>query len=148
MRQLWLAAAAACAAAGFAGSASGQVNTMPGQVVGTGVDLGLRPVGEQLPRAGQPVGQPINLPQDSAMMRRYDPTRPYDVFKGTGIRPDQVVAPVTSDFGDKNAFEKMYDKVKYALGISSQPDLRVPNYTPGIGRRNRERAEQRMWRRD
>ncbi len=28
------------------------------------------------------------------MMRPYDPTRPYDVFKGSNINPNQVVAPL------------------------------------------------------
>jgi hypothetical protein len=140
MRQLLLAAVAVCAAT----AAFGQVNTMPGQVVGTGVTT---PVGQQIPRAGAPVGQPLNLPADSPNLRRYDPNRPYDVFKGTNLSVDQLAAPIPGA-GDQSALSKLYDKLKSVVGMTKPGEMRAPNYTPGIGRRNRERAEQRMWRRD
>jgi hypothetical protein len=143
MRQ-FIVGAAVCL---FAGIADAQVNTMPGQVVGTTVNFNTNRVGQQLPRVGAPVGQPLNIPADSPLIRRYDPNRPFDVFKGTNISPNQVVAPIVG-VGDQSAFEKLYDKLKSIVGLNKQTDLRAPFYTPGIGRRNRERAEQRMWRRD
>ena len=145
MRQLWLAAGAVCA---LAGVANGQVNTMPGQVVGTTVNFNAtNPVGTKIPRAGTPVGQPINMPAETPLLRRYDPNRPYDVFKGTNLSTSQLVAPVVG-YGDQSALEKFYDKLKGIVGLAKPADLRAPNYTPGIGRRNRERAEERMWRRN
>jgi hypothetical protein len=148
MRQLWLAAGAVCALAGFATPASGQVNTMPGQVVGTTVNFNnLNPVGTRLPRVGTPVGQPLNMPADTPLLRRLDPSRPYDVFKGTNLSPSQLAAPIVG-IGDQSALERFYDKLKSIVGLAKPADLRVPNYTPGIGRRNRERAEERLWRRD
>ncbi len=145
MRQLLLAVGAVCAAAGFAGTALGQANTMPGQIVGKGFTTA--PVGQQVPKAGSPVGQPLNIPADSPNLRRYDPNRPYDVFKGTNLSANQLVAPIPG-VGDQNAFERLYDKLKSVVGMSKPGEMRAPNYTPGIGRRNRERADDRMWRRD
>jgi hypothetical protein len=148
MRQLWLAAGAVCALAGFANPASGQVNTMPGQVVGTTVNFNnLTPVGQKLPRVGTPVGQPLNMPAETPLLRRYDPNRPYDVLKGTNLSTSQIAAPVVG-IGDQSALEKFYDKLKGIIGLAKPGEFRAPNYTPGIGRRNRERAEERMWRRD
>jgi hypothetical protein len=165
MRRL-LAAAAVGAAAGTAaaqfGTATGGVNTtragggatasMPGQVVGSGFNLSgsaPKPVGTQLPPAAGPLSRP------------YDPTKPLDVFKGTGIDPKSVVTPITPlspypntpPLVEKNLVDRLYDKLDSALHVSffSKPPAPVakpPNVTPGIFRRNRERAEERMWRRD
>ena len=54
---------------------------------------------------------------------------------------------------EKNLVDRLYDKLDAALHVSffSKPPAPVakpPNVTPGIFRRNRERAEERMWRRD
>jgi hypothetical protein len=148
MRQLALAAGAVCALVGVATPVVAQGTTMPGQVVGTGYSLS--PVGSQLPKAAPSVGTPIGSPFGSAAMRPYDPSRPYDVFKGTNIDPRNVAAPVVG-FGDQSAISKFYDKLKAVVGIapSGPPSMAaVPGYTPGIGRRNRERAEKRLWRPD
>jgi hypothetical protein len=140
MRLLLLAVGAVCAAT----AAFGQNTSMPGQIVGTGVTA---PVGQQVPKAAAPAGQPLNLPADSPNLRRYDPNRPYDVFKGTNLNVNQLVAPIPGA-GDQSTFDRLYEKLKSVVGKSKPAELRAPNYTPGIGRRNRERAEQRMWRRD
>jgi hypothetical protein len=148
MRQLALAAGVVCALAGFAGRAAAQGTTMPGQIVGTGYSL--TPVGTRLPKAAPSVGQPIGSPFQNQATRPYDPSRPYDAFKGTNIDPRNIAAPVVA-FGDQSAFSKFYDKLKAVVGIapSGPPSMAaVPGYTPGIGRRNRERAERRMWRPD
>jgi hypothetical protein len=120
---------------------------MPGQVVGSGFDLAgsaPRPVGGTLP----PVGD--------STMRRYDPNRPLDAFKGTGIDPRNVIAPISAfppvPGPDKNLIDRLYDKLDAALSFSflrtPTPVAQPPNVTPGIFRRNRERVDARMWRRD
>lgn len=162
MRRL-LAVAALGAAAGTAPAQSGTVTggvtttrlggggapaSMPGQVVGSGFNLAgsaPQPVGKMLPPAGDPLSRP------------YDPSRPLDVFKGTGISPNQVIAPITAfppvPGPDKNLIDRLYDKLDAALNVNffarkPEPVAAPPNVTPGIFRRNRERVQERMWRRD
>jgi hypothetical protein len=146
MRQLLLAAGVLCAAGVLAHWASAQnQNAMPGQMVGSGFQFNA--VGTQFPQAGSKVGQPVNLPPDTPLMRRANPSDPFDVFRGTKLDPKSVAAPFPG--GDKNALERFYDKLKSAVGLSTQPSLPPPQMvTPGIFRRNRERAQERMWRRD
>jgi hypothetical protein len=123
---------------------------MPGQVVGTGVNGNFAPVGQQVKKAVPAAGQPINLPADSGSMRRYDPSRPYDVFKGTNLSPSQVVAPAAG-VGDQNLLEKLYGKLKSVVGLApAGQQVQAPRstYFPSLTRRNRERAEARRWMRD
>ncbi|MBA4065862.1 MAG: hypothetical protein C0501_19515 [Isosphaera sp.] len=144
MRQLALAAGAACALAGLAAA---QGPAMPGQVVGSG--YAVNPVGGAVPKAAPTAGRPVNLPAESAMLRRQDPSRPLDALRGSSLDPSQVVAPVPGA-GDQNLLSKLYDKLR---GVVS-PRMTEPNepgrstYFPSLSRRNRERAEERMWRRD
>ena len=142
MRQLVLAAGAVCAAAVGAGRADAQGTTMPGQMVGTGLTYNLSPVGSQLGRAAPPAGEPINIPADSPLMRRYDPNNPYAALEGTSLTRDQIVVPLGTELS-------MMDKLKSLIGmtkvVQTQPQS---GYFPSLTRRNRERAEQRMWRRD
>lgn len=141
MRQLVLAAGAVCAAGWLAVRVAGQGPAMPGQVIGTGYNL--PQVGNRLPAAGQKVGTAPN----NAMMRPYDPARPLDQLQGTNIDPATVLAPVAG-FGDQSGLDKFYAKLKSMVGVSPRVGPTRPNVTPGIFRRNRERAEERMWRRD
>ena len=145
MRQLVLTAGTLCAAAALAHWASAQNQVMPGQVVGT--TLNANPVGTRFPEAAPKVGQPVNLPPDTPLMRRYDPNKPLDVFKGTTLSPSQLVAPAPG-IGDQSALARFYDKLKASVGLSTRSVAPPPNVTPGIFRRNRERARERMWRWD
>lgn len=147
MRQLLLAAGVLCAGGAAAHLATAQNNeVMPGQVVSTINNF--QTVGTRFPQVGERVGQPINMPEDTPLMRRYDPSRPFDAFKGTHIDKNMVVAPVPIIAGDQNLLERFYDKLKSVVGISTKTLPPPPNVTPGIFRRNRERAQERMWRRD
>ena len=155
MRRLLLAVGVACAAAGTAGAqgsmtaggnavmpASGNA-VMPGQSVGTGFSL--PGVGKQIPKAAPAAGNPIG----TALTRPYDPARPLDAFKGTGLDPKSIVAPVTSmGSAEPNVLDRLYQKLGSVVGFQKPSDPPRMNYTPGIARRNRERAEARMWRRD
>jgi hypothetical protein len=161
MRHL-LVLAALGAAAGTASAQSGTVTggvsttragsgvpaSMPGQVVGSGFNLAgsaPQPVGKMLPPAADP------------LMRPYDPSRPLEMFKGTGISPNQVIAPISAfpplPGQEKNLIDRLYDRLDSALNVnffSRAPEPVAPpmNVTPGIFRRNRERLADRMWRRD
>ena len=126
--------------AGFDGQA------MPGQAIGTGFQL--PQVGT---RAGAPVGKPINVPDDNPMMRRYDPSKPYDVFKGTGLDPKNLVTPIaeTGQPGnDLNLMQRLYRTIGTNVGFFEPPAADRKMVTPGIFRRNRERAAERAFRRD
>jgi len=145
MRQLLWAAGVACAVGAFAQQANAQT-TMPGQVVGTSYNLS--GVGQQLPKAAPAAGQPINLPAESPLMRRADLTRPLDAFKGTNLNASQIAAPVMG-IGDQTILDRLYDKVKSAVGYTKPIELQQQStYFPSLTRRNRERNEAKMWRRD
>lgn len=163
MRHL-LALAAVAAGAGAvlaqSGTVTGGVSTtkagggatpsMPGQVVGTGFG-GLsgsspQPVGTKLPTVGDPLTRP------------YDPARPLDALKGTGLNPKSVIAPISAfptgptPGPEKNLIDRLYDKLDSALSFritrTPEPVAAPMNVTPGIFRRNRERTADKMWRRD
>jgi hypothetical protein len=167
MRRL-LAVAALGAAAGTATAQSGTVtggvtttrtgngSAMPGQVVGNGFNLAgsaPQPVGTPLPPAGSPL-PPAGTPNS----RPYDPNRPLDVFRGTGINPTQMIAPVPNfpplPGQEKNLIDRLYDRLDAVFSYNpfaartAEPPPRPMNVTPGIFRRNRERFDDRMWRRD
>lgn len=160
MRRVLAAAAVVCAAGSAAaqfGTATGGFSTskagggvpasMPGQVVGSGFNLAgsaPQPVGKQLPLVGDSQGRP------------YDPSKPLDQLNGTGINPRNVIAPISAfppvQGPDKNLIDRLYDKLDSALAFkfsrTPEPVARPANVTPGIFRRNRERFDDRMWRRD
>ena len=150
MRRLWLAAGVVCAAAGLAHWASAQ-NAMPGQMVGTGIAT-FNTVGTPISKAAPPAGKPLNVPDDTPMMFRYDPNNPLAGFKGNGstIDTSMLVAPVPG-IGDQSAIGRFYDKVKSAVGLGAKSVAPQQTVTPGIFRRNRERhnqMNQMLWRRD
>ncbi|HSQ56163.1 MAG TPA: hypothetical protein VLM40_10520 [Gemmata sp.] len=147
MRQFALAMGTVCAVAGFASTAHAQVNSMPGQVISPTINYSPGAIGREIPRVGKPAGQPLNMPADTPLLRRYDPNRPYDVFKGTDLDPNQVVAPIVG-IGDQSKISKLYDKLASIVGFARPGQYRAPNYTPGIVRRAHERVDQRLWRRD
>jgi hypothetical protein len=157
MRRL-LAVAALGAAAGTATAQSGTVSggvtrtgggpAMPGQVVGSGYNLAgsaPQPVGTPQPPVGTPGG------------KAYDPNRPLDVFRGTGLDTSKMVAPISAfpplPGQEKNLIDRLYDKLDAVFSYNpfaraTEPLPRPMNVTPGIFRRNRERFDDRMWRRD
>ena len=154
MRQLALAFGVLCAAA-VAHRAGAQNPTqnppqtnplMQGQVVGTVVKF--NPVGTTLPQAGARVGQPLNMPAESPLMRRADLSKPFDAFRGTNLSPSNVVAPVPG-LSNATSLERFYEKMKASIGLGTKPAMPAPpTVTPGIFRRNRERAKEQMWWRD
>ncbi len=118
---------------------------MPGQIVG-GYRGQVAPVGKQQPAAAPQAGQSIT---GNAMQRPYDPARPFDSLKGTGIDPKNVLAPLTGPDGKPvatpDALDKLTERIKAFFGVNQPPPR--PPYTPGIARRTRDRNDH-MWRRD
>lgn len=156
MRRFLIAAGVACAVL-LNSHVGAQLNTtssdpglsMPGQAVSTYRGGPVAPVGQRLPAAAPPAGQPIA--NANAMQRPYDPNRPYDAFKGTNIDPNSVVAPLVGadglPIGPPDVLDKLSDRIRAFFG-TLKPNPPRPPYAPGISRRNRERAQQMMWRRD
>lgn len=154
MRRTGVAVAVALLTGGVAagqlgppGSTNNLTPAMPGQVVGNAINL---------KAAGAPVSQAVPSRADikkleSPTMRAYDPSKPYDVFRGTNIDPTSVVAPVPNvpGSGEPNMLQRLYTKLGTVTGFitPSAPPTRT-TYTPGISRRNKERAMQRTWRKD
>src|SRR5687768_3107530 len=93
-----LGAAATTAAAqsgtvtgGVTNTRTGNGSAMPGQVVGSGFNL----AGSAPQSVGQPVG--TSQPQVGTQISRpYDPSRPLDMFRGTGLNPNQAIAPISA----------------------------------------------------
>ena len=144
--RLVLAAGVACA---VAGAAAGQ-NAMPGQEVGSGFQL--KPAGQAVSKVGKPVGGP---PAGGLMAKPYDPSKPYDPLKQAGLDPNSVVAPLSAypqlPGAEPDLVDRLYAKFGTALGLFPKAPPPPPkNPTPGIFRRDRERAEKQraMWRRD
>jgi 3-hydroxyisobutyrate dehydrogenase-like beta-hydroxyacid dehydrogenase len=123
--------------------ADAQVNTMPGQPVGSGYGLGT--VGQPISKAAPQAGHAVKLPANTAMRRSYDPNRPLDSLNGTSLSREQVIAPVTTPASNLSVLSK----VKAVLGFE-KPAAPVPHttYFPSLSRRNRERNEAKQWRRD
>jgi hypothetical protein len=155
MRRLGVAVAA-CAFGLLAGTAGGQSSAttnpkdqppaaMPGQVVGT--PLNLNPIGNPVNKAVPSRGELKKL--ESPLSRPYDPGKPLDVFKGTNLDPKQVMAPVAEfpQTPNQNLLERLYDKLETKVTSMFRPTGPVtPTYTPGIFRRDKQRAMNRMWR--
>jgi hypothetical protein len=159
MRQLGVAAAVALLAGSAAGQAGsfgslgppGSTNNlpaaMPGQVVGTGISL--NPAGATIPRAVPSRDDIKKL--ENPLTRPYDPSKPYDVFKGTNLDPTSVVAPVAgfpTTGQDPNLLQRLYTKIGTVTGFLTPSPPPRPTYTPGLSRRNKERMMERTWRRD
>lgn len=156
----WMAVGAVCAllgqpdrgaaqygSLGPPGSTNNLPAAMPGQVVGT--TLNLKPAGTAINRAVPARADIKKL--ENPLMRPYDPSKPYDVFKGTNIDPHSVVAPVAGFPGtgqDTSLFERLANKLGAVTNFFHPSAPQRPTYTPGLSRRNKQRMMDRTWRRD
>ena len=120
--------------------------TMPGQMGSTYRGQGSQ-VGQRAPAAAPQAGQSI---AGGAMQRPYDPSRPYDAFKGTNLDPNSLVAPLIGPdgkpVGQPDALDILSERIKGIFGLL-KPNPPRPNYAPGVARRTKERVHV-LWRRD
>jgi hypothetical protein len=118
---------------------------MPGTTVGTQL---LRPVGTQIPKAAPAAGNPVGTTPGASF-----PTDLTGSLPGQTINKSAVVGPLPDSFDmiptEPSAWDKFVARFGASLGFIT-PEPRAPNWTPGIARRNRERAFQKTehWRRD
>jgi hypothetical protein len=156
----WLAAVGVACALGWAGPPAVAQPTsgpgpgpgagtapIPGQIVSNAFNL--PSAGTAIKRAAPQAGTPIGSP----LMRPYDPSKPYDVFKGTNLDASMVVGPVSGFPGlqtqQPDLLDRLYDKISSITHFFKPTSPTPPRlYTPGISRRNQERKERAMWRRD
>ena len=131
------------------GTATVATAQMPGDIVGSAM---VKPVGTELPKVGKQiprVGSSIpNLNQAK------DFSDPFGL-KGYGIKqselsinPSQSISPYPQGpvMPQSSIWDKLYGKWLGLFG-SNDPAQRT-NWTPGLARRNRERAEARNFPRD
>lgn len=134
----------AVAALGLSGVASAQFTT-PGTPVGTPLPIGnagdpsARPVGA--PVGGQvgsaPGGIMQSTSQDFSKIDKSMLSAPLPNYPGIGAKPT---------LWDRTK-QQMIAAFNYVNPFYEAPKPRPP-WVPGISRRNRERAEERMWQRD
>ena len=145
MRQWLTALGATCALAATATAQQAAPPLGGGQMVGSNTNVSLTPAAPRVPAAAPQAGKSIGSP----LLRPYDPTRPYDALKGTGLNAKDVIAPVT---GTKqlDLMDRVTDKLNSVTRFltPSPPAMAAQTtVTPGIFRRNRERNKME-WRRD
>ena len=154
MRRWLMALGVACAVGGSAraqlgspGATNDLPAAMPGQVVGT--TLPLQPAGTPISRA---VPSRADLKKlETPQMRLYDPTKPYDALKQANLLPSDVAAPIAAfpnTAQDQTLFDRLGQKLSSVTHFFTPGAPPRPTYTPGLSRRNKERAMERMWRRD
>jgi len=149
MRRVLFSALVLSALTGIGGRAMAQTTDMPGQVVSNTTGDRVKLIGHELPQVGKHVGKPVNVPTTNPLLRPYNPNNPYEALEGTNLNVKSVVAPVNGYMSEAPAskFDQVVSSLKSFVGISTKPMVKNI-YTPGIYRRDRQRAEERMWMRD
>jgi len=153
MRRFTLAAGVTCAIllsaeVGAQNGTTGGGSTMPGQAVSKFRGGQVSQVGQRAPAAAPQVGQTVA--GSGVRQQPYDPTRPYDQFKGTNIDPNSLVAPLVGadgkPVGQPDSLDILSERIKAIFGVL-KPNPPRPAYAPGVSRRSNERAKM-LWRRD
>jgi hypothetical protein len=118
---------------------------MPGDVVGSYKGQ-LFPVGERFPSVAPQVGQSIGGNSNS---RQYDPSRPYDILKGTNLDSKNLIAPLLGADGKPVAPPDQLDLISERIKafFARNPTPPRPPFAPGILRRSHARIKQ-AWRWD
>ena len=122
------------AVGGLAGGAAAQ---MPGTPVGRPL---VQPVGTRLPQAVPSVGEKVGT-GPGGFPGPADPLGPKP--DGKPIELKNVVAPYPGMPKPEANFWQKLEARWFALFESDRPAVRASTYTPGIGRRNRERKEEK-----
>jgi hypothetical protein len=135
------------AAMGVATAQSKETNPLLNSGVPVGSPL-LRPVGTPIAAAAPKVGTPVGTPPGG---------QPNQTSMPPGFNFDlkNVVAPVNPEYlppslrpqQKESLFDAAFKKWLEAFGLAKPPEIKN-NFTPGMSRRNRERARERAWWRD
>jgi hypothetical protein len=132
----------ATACLGFGSFASAQVPVISSLPGGTPVGSAYapKPVGTTLPSVGTklpPLGRPSSTPTNPTIGNFTPP-------QNASPPPNSVIAPYPTSQKpeDKSFWDKLYDRWVGLFATSAPAPAK--NYTPGIARRNRERAENRF----
>jgi hypothetical protein len=114
---------------------------MPGTPIGTPI---VRPVGGEIPKAAPPAGAAVGTGA-GGIPNPLDPRSPQP--PGQLIDLKNVIAPYPGMPEPEPSFWQKLEQRWFALFQSDQPAQRPTTWTPGIGRRNREREKERaqMW---
>ena len=121
---------------------------MPGLTVGTmPAGSGVVPVGVRIPKAVPQAGTPVaggRLPGTIPPIGTGPAGQAQP--KGKLIDMSNVIAPYPNMPKELTFWEKLEERYFYWL-IPPEPVMAPPNWTPGLGRRNRERREarERRW---
>jgi len=149
MRRFVVGGLLACGVAGIASAQTpAPVNVMPTPGM-PGLPVGkayTAPVGQQIPKAAPAVGSQVGTGA-TGIPGALDPRSPMPA--GQVIDLKNVVAPypgMPKPAG--NFWDRLTDRWFNFLLPDPPPATKPPNWTPGIGRRNRERAREEMMRRD
>lgn len=132
---------------GFVLAATGAAQTpppatpgMPGTPVGKPIVV---PVGIPIPRAAPAAGERVGT-GPGGLPPALSPQQPQ--MPGQQIDLKNVIAPYPQQPTPEPTFWEKLEERWFSLFKSSNPTVPPPNWTPGIGRRNRERAEERRQR--
>ncbi len=119
------------------GLAAGAQAQMPGTPVGTPL---VQPVGSRLPQAVPSVGAKVGT-GPGGIPGGLDPLGPKP--DGKAIELTNVVAPYPGQPKPTPNFWEKLEARWFALFESDRPAVKPSNWTPGLGRRNRDRKEAR-----
>jgi hypothetical protein len=112
--------------------------TMPGTPVSTS---SVQPVGTRLPSVGTRLPS-VGYPLPGYGDKPGKPGSKDTPFQGNfpKVDPDLVVAPFPTEAKQDDFWDKLLKRWDIAFAGDKQP---IPPYTPGLARRNRERAKER-----
>lgn len=116
--------------------------SMPGTQVGTPL---VTPAGQSLPKAAPAAGAQVGT-GPGGIPGALDPRSPKPA--GQEIDLKNVIAPYPGMPKPAPSFWDQLQERWFKMFMSDQPVTPPQNITPGIYRRNRERARERMWRWD
>lgn len=108
----------------------------------------LKSVGTPIAKAAPKVGSPVGTPPGGQPNQSTPPP-------GFNFDLKNVVAPVNPEYlppslrpqQKESLYDAAFKKWLEAFGLSKPPEVKN-NFTPGMSRRNRERARERNWWRD
>jgi hypothetical protein len=151
VRMLTAAVIGGVCAGSAAAQTTGQMVTPGGPFAVPGVAVGqsVLPVGQRQAPVGQPAGTPIGFVGPGGMAINTTPP-PGQVIDLTNLAAP-LTAPLPPGLGptqSQSVLQRLYNSWATAIGIQKPPPQNLQtSWTPGISRRNRERAKQ-AWVRD